>query len=75
MNIKIVNEPHGDNWTVTTKMYREKDGGMQKWLEYIKNRNADVIYLYDIKAELTEIVVDYNKTEPDIVYYVRFALL
>jgi hypothetical protein len=77
MQIKIVNYPNNKNpqWTVTTKLYREKDGGMKNWLEYIKNSNADIIYLYDIKATVDEIVIDYDKTETDIVYSVRFALV
>ena len=66
-------EYQGESWCVKTHMYREGDGGMNCWFEYLKeleDRGCNLVYLYSIKAVNGKIVSG-DDTINDILYTVR----
>jgi hypothetical protein len=88
MELKIVKYPLQDEntspekvqypnekWCVDTYMYRELDGGMNKWFELIERVKPDIVYLYGIKA-VKEKISNGNNREfvEDIIYFVRAKL-
>lgn len=89
MEIKIVKRPLQDqytkpeeiqypneHWCVETQMFREGDGGIKCWFDYLKKmeeKGCTVVYLYDIKATKEKIVNGSNENDwfEDIFYFVR----
>lgn len=69
-------EYDGESWCVTDNRYREKDGGLKLWYNWLLDNNIDVVYLYEIKALSQNICAGFDahgdiQYETDIVYYVR----
>lgn len=65
----------GHKWIVKSNRYREGDGGLNQWYDYIKKTNCDIVYLYEIKATLEKICNGEINGEmqyiTDMVYWVR----
>jgi len=52
-------------WCVGTYQYKESDGGLRRWIDYLKEVDPEIVYLFDIQT-----LVENN----EIYYFVRADL-
>ena len=67
-------EHNGEIWCVKTSGYREKFGGVERWIEYVESlkiKGCNVVYLYSIEALNQKICINNNDFADEVVYYVR----